>query len=263
MASFAEVVTQTFRNLTPESLSERLFGNSIEDWWADYTRALEKTQYNGPVRIAFFITTFALLGRLARIDGVVSESEINMTRKIMNQLDLNPAQQRLAQRLFNEGRQHDFDTDALLDRFYRQARNRVSVLQIFMELQMQVAVADSVLTDGEQKFLLRIANRLDISEAVYQRIEERVCKKQGIELKKAPLTSGNIVSLADACRAIGVSRWADKKEIKLAYRKKLSEFHPDRMIARGASDVDVAFANQKMMQVKQAYDLISKVRRIR
>lgn len=263
MASFAEVVTQTFRNLTSESLSERLFGNSIEDWWADYTRLLEKTEYTGQTRVAFFITTFAFLGRLARIDGPVSEANINMTHRVMKQLDLTQAQQRLAIRLFNEGKQHDFDTDALLDRFFRLARNRVSVLQIFMEIQVQVAVADSILSDGEQKFLRRIAHRLDISDAVYSRIEERVCNKLGITLKKAALSVSNIVSLADACREIGVSRWADKKEIKTAYRKKLSEFHPDKLIARGASDVDVAFANQKLMQVKQAYDLISKVKRIR
>ena len=129
MANFAEVVTQTFRSLTPEAISERLFGDSIDAWWSDYQKSLDATAYKGPVQCAFFIATFAAMGRMCKCDGRIKEQEISLASSVMDHLKLNRAQKRLAIRLFNEGKQGDFDVETVLGRFNRICRHRVWMFQ--------------------------------------------------------------------------------------------------------------------------------------
>jgi DnaJ like chaperone protein len=263
VARFAEVVTQTFRNLTPEAISERLFGDSLDSWWSDYQQSLEATVYKGPVQVAFFIATFAAMGRLCKSDGRVREAEIQIAGSVMDHLGLNQQQKRIAIRLFNEGKQGDFDVEAVLGRFYRIARHRPSVLQIFIEIQLQAAIADAPLNDLEEALLLRMCKRLDVSRSIYMRIKRRV-----VENKFGPMDPGEktmpprVMSLASAAELLGVSRRAGGQELKQAYRRLMSRYHPDKMLARGCTQEELDLATAQVQEIKRAYDLMGKTRKL-
>lgn len=53
----------------------------------------------------------------------------------------------------------------------------------------------------------------------------------------------------DSCRVLGVNSHADKYDIKLAYRKKAKEFHPDVNKAPGAT--------QQFQKINDAYEFLS------
>ncbi len=55
---------------------------------------------------------------------------------------------------------------------------------------------------------------------------------------------------------LGVRSNASEKEIKKAYKKLRSENHPDKMIAKGASDSEVKKATDKSQSIQEAYDKI-------
>ena len=66
--------------------------------------------------------------------------------------------------------------------------------------------------------------------------------------------------LADAYKIIGVDASASDAEVKKAYRRLMSEHHPDRLAAKGLPESMRAVAEQKTSEITRAYDLIKQAR---
>ena len=262
MPNFAEVVTQTFRSFSPEAISERLFGDSLDAWWRDYQQSIEATDYKGPIQVAFFIATFIAMGRVCKADGRVKEAEINLATSVMDHLELTTEQKRIAIRLFNEGKQPDFNIDVVLNRFHRICRHRVSVMQVFVETQLQAAMADGPINDIEEAILLRMCQRVDVSKTIYLRIKRRVHENKFGAAHKL-YSSDKPMNVSEAGELLGVTRWTTKDEVKKAYRRLMSQYHPDKMQARGCSAEELEQARHKAHDIKRAFEIISKARKIR
>ncbi len=262
MPRLADVVTQTFRSISPDAISERLFKDPLDNWWHNYQQKILDTGYEGPVQQAFFIATFAAMGHLAKSDGRVKDVEIELASQVMEHLKLNSEQKRLAIRLFNDGKHSDFALENLLWRFDRQCRHRVSVLQVFIEIQLQMAYADNRLDPKEEKVIRRMCKRLQVSDSIYTRIERRVrAEKKAANISVSDQAS-QVRNLSDAYRVLGLGRLASNDEVKQSYRRLISQNHPDKLIARGASDVEIIQAQDLTQDVISAYELVSKARRI-
>jgi len=261
VARIAEAISQTFRSIRPDSLADRLFGDSLDDWWQECVQGLAGSEYASPVQSAFFITTFSAMGAIAKVDGRIQESEITYAASVMDYFNLQPDYKRLAIRLFNEGKQSDFNLDAVLTRFYKSCHHRVSVLHLFVEIQLKLAFADSDLNAKEKNILQRIGKRLDISKSVLQRIEYRATNVQKSAADAKP--SSRPMGLTDACAILGVSRWSKQKDIKLAYRRLMSQYHPDKLLARNSSKEQLDQATEKAQQIKNAYEMICKIKKFR
>ena len=83
------------------------------------------------VQSAFFTTTFALMGYVAKSDGKVTRDEIAMAERVMDQMRLNPQQRNVAINLFNEGKKQDFPVNEVLAQFKRESFRRRNLIQIF------------------------------------------------------------------------------------------------------------------------------------
>ena len=261
MPRIAEALTQTFKSFSPDGLADRLFGDSLEDWWQDYVQDLSGSAYANPVQSAFFITTFAAMGHMAKIDGRIQESEISLANSVMGHFNLHADHKRLAIRLFNEGKESDFNLEAVLGRFNKSCQHRVSVLHAFIEIQLKLAFVDAALNSQEQSLLARMCKRLNIPGSVYQRIERRIASGEPATTAAAQATKP--MGLADACAVLGVGRWTGKQDIKLAYRRLMSLHHPDKLLARNASKVELEQTTEKVQQIKSAYEMICKIRKFR
>lgn len=261
MPRLTDVVAQTFRSFSPDALSDRLFKDPLENWWSDYQEKLEATGYDGPVQVAFFIATFAAMGHVARCDGRIKEVEIELASSVMQHLKLGEEQKQLAIRLFNEGKHTDFALEKLLWRFYRQCRHRVSVLQIFIEIQLQMAYSDAQLGEREITLIKFMCKRLDVSESIYMRIERRVRAEKKAHKQAVPATAKKILSLTDAYAILGLPGRVKQDQIKQAYRRMMSQNHPDKLVARGATAVEIEEAQIITQDIKQAYEMLIKTRR--
>lgn len=263
MARLADVVTQTFRSFSPDAFSERFFKDPIENWWQSYHRKLDDIGSDGPVQVAFFIATFAAMGHLAKCDGQVKNVEIALASQLMDHLKLDAQQKQLAVRLFNEGKNSDFALDALLQRFYRQCQHRVSVLQIFIEMQLQMAYADSAMNERELKLLQRMCKRLSISDVMFTRIDRRVRAEKKAHHQPVNHCSNKPLSLAEAYVMLNIGRKSSPQEIKQAYRRMMNQCHPDKLVARNVSEVEMLEAQDLVQDIKRAYELLSRARKIR
>lgn len=67
--------------------------------------------------------------------------------------------------------------------------------------------------------------------------------------------------LADAYRALGVAPDCTERELKRAYRKLMSEHHPDKLVARGVPESMMKVATGKAQEIQAAYELVTKSRR--
>lgn len=198
---------------------------------------------------------------MAKIDGRIQESEINMATRVMDHFNLQAAHKRLAISLFNQGKNRIFNLDAVLNRFYKLSSHRVSVLHLFMEIQLKLAAADGVINSKEKAILQRMCKRLDIPGSVFQRIERRIFSGQ--TETAAPLQSAKPIGLSEACTLLGVSRWSKQQEVKLAYRRLMSQYHPDKLVAKQSSSQELQQATDKVQQIRTAYEIICKIKKFR
>ncbi len=63
-------------------------------------------------------------------------------------------------------------------------------------------------------------------------------------------------TLEDACNVLGVKTTDDATTIKRAYRKLMSEHHPDKLVAKGLPPEMMEMAKQKAQEIQKSYELI-------
>ncbi len=224
-------------------------------------RQLVVTSIVGGLRVAqsrLIDSTFSIMGALCKADNVVTRDEINAVEKIFRMLNLNEAMQVQAKAAFGRGKQADFDLDAAVDQFARLSRGRLPLLQLFLQLQTMAVAADGRIDPAEHAMLVRIARRLGLSEADVSQLEALLrAAAQG------PSGAGAAPSrdrLADAYAALGVAPDAPSADVKRAYRKLISQNHPDKLASRGLPESMRAVAEERSREINSAYDLIKAAR---
>ncbi|MCB1803340.1 MAG: co-chaperone DjlA [Gammaproteobacteria bacterium] len=217
------------------------------------------------VQMAFFTATFAVMGRIAKADGRVSPEEIRMAEAVMAEMALDDARRKAAINLFREGKSTGFDLDGVLDQFRRECHGRSTLIGMFIEIQLQAAYADGSLDPQEDQVLRHICNRLGVSELDYRRLERMVRAQQAASAGRGRggRPGGSTASrptLDDAYAVLGVTRDASDAEVKRAYRRLLSQHHPDKLVSKGLPEEMMKVAADKTHEIRQAYERIREAR---
>jgi DnaJ like chaperone protein len=59
---------------------------------------------------------------------------------------------------------------------------------------------------------------------------------------------------------LGVKNSCTDQELKKAYRRLMSQHHPDKLVSKGLPEEMMKLATEKTQQIKDAYDLIKQDR---
>lgn len=213
------------------------------------------------IQTAFFTALFSVMGHVAKADGRVCPDEIEIARRVMAQLGLNATLQQAAIRLFNEGKRADFPLDKVLAQFKRECLRRRNLLRMFLELLIQAAYADGVMHPAERRLLLRVSADLDFSPAEFERLERMIRAAHdfagGTDRHTA---SQGKASLAEAYVVLSLTPGASDEEVKKAYRRLMSQHHPDKLVAKGLPEEMMKMAAERTHQIRSAYERIREAR---
>ena len=218
----------------------------------------------------FFSTTFQVMGHLTKSKGRVTEADINLASALMERMQLHGAARTAAQQAFREGKQGDFPLREKLRELRSICFGRVDLIRMFLEIQLQAAFADGSLHPNERAVLYVIAEELGFSRVQFEQFlsmmeggrqfgggyqQQGQYQQQGgfggYQRQTGP-------TLADACKVLGVKPNDDATTIKRAYRKLMSEHHPDKLVAKGLPPEMMEMAKQKAQEIQAPYDLIKK-----
>ena len=210
------------------------------------------------VQDTFFGTLFSLLGHLAKADGRVSEEEIQQVELFMVRMGLTPQHRKEAIKFFQLGVDSNFDVETCLQTFRSVCGNRPDLVQMLLVYLIGVALADNRLDDAEQTLLRRVASVLGIPGAIFEQLLRMIQAQSAFSGSEQQASSGD---LSLAYQALGVDDSADDREVKRAYRKLMSQFHPDKLMGQGLPEDMIKEATERSQEVQRAYDLIKQSRR--
>jgi len=200
------------------------------------------------VQAAFFTTTFSVMGHIAKADGHVSSLEISAAKDIMAQMQLSEAQRKAAIKFFDQGKLSDFPLEDVLHQFKKECHRRRNLIQMFVEIQIATAMADGKVDASEKRIIYTIGEILGFSRS---QIEHLFNIASG-----AKASVSDSLTLTQAYKIIGVEKGSTEAEIKKAYRRLMSQHHPDKLVAKGLPDEMIALATEKTQEIRKAYDLI-------
>jgi DnaJ like chaperone protein len=220
------------------------------------------------VRQMFFRTAFSIMGYVAKADGRVSEQDIAAARGIFRQFGLNDADTRAAMEFYTRGKQADFDADALLAELAAACRGREEVLRMFLQIQMRAALMGDGLEGVTRQVLTRIAASLGIGALEFAHLEALLRFQAhggayGPAGAQAGARAGGRSSLDEAYEVLGVMAAATDAEVKRAYRRQMSENHPDKLVARGLPESMLEVAKQKTQSIQAAWERVREARGMR
>lgn len=207
----------------------------------------------------FIESMFAVMGALCKADGVVTRDEIRMAETMFARFRLNEAQRAVAKEAFNRGKSEDFDLDAELDWFLRSTGRQPAFLQMFLQVQVSAVAADGVVHPAEHEMLVHIARKLGLPESQVDQLEAML---RGAHAGQAGGASNYSTSqqLDDAYKVLGVSPSVSDAELKRAYRKLMSENHPDKLAGRGMPESMREMAEERTREISHAYDVVKAAR---
>lgn len=223
-----------------KAVAERLAGQSPDGPLPD----------GGKTQSLFTRALFTLMGRLAKMDGRVSEEEIAFTTSVMRQLSLSPRQRQSA-----------------IDCFYLGKQNRIKIMPLVEELAASVGVGSAL-----SRQYLKTLCELTYSKGSIRLKEKLLLRDIGgiLGFTKADLLTicteiqvghsghyqhqGGVIS--EAYHILNLAPDANDCEIRRAYRRMMSRCHPDKLAARTDSGDAVRQAQEQFMAVRHAYETI-------
>lgn len=196
---------------------------------------------------------FFFLGYIAKADGRVSEQDIRFAESLIASLRLSKRQRRKAISSFQKGKASETLPPL------RGLTLRLS-LRIWPAPALKIAIClcHAAQLGGRpgkprryrcEDTVDQIGMPVTISEDIFDSYATRIWG----DISDAP---SKPVNLEQACALLGVTRRDPVATIKRAYRKKVSECHPDKLVQQELSAAERALAKERLLRYQQAWELI-------
>lgn len=189
---------------------------------------------------SFIEPLFAFAGALSKSDGRVSEQEIRAAEGLMARLRLDDEQRRVAIERFSAGKQADYDVQHAVAELKQWTRGRRDLAFLLLDMLLDLVYAEGPLAVAKQAMVRKLCWALGVSDAELAAITamKGYGAQQGPWQQHDPRGPGSAGSgarggtsrpLADPYTVLGIGRDAEPRDIKRAYRKLMSQHHPDKL----------------------------------
>lgn len=217
----------------------------------------------------FMENLFSMLGRLAAADGVVSPEEERMFRHVVvNELRITePESVASALATFRRAASESVPMDAYARKAAETFRGRPQLLEMMLIIMVRVSAAEGGIHPAEDKLIREASAIFGFPAGTYEAVKMRY----GVSGSSGGSYSGNAggaggsgqyqtssagAGTAGAYEVLGLKAGAAESEVRRAYRKKVSEYHPDKIAAKGLPKEFTEFAGRKFQEIQQAWETI-------
>jgi DnaJ like chaperone protein len=226
------------------------------------------------VKNTFFEALFMLLGHISKSNGRVSQIDISCANNVMTSMRLSTRQKKLAQKYFNQGKEKEFNLYITLYKLQKAINDKPNLIRLFIDTEYNF-IKQTGATIEKLDILNNILSSLGMApiqrqagfENVYQwyntrqRTDQQQSRQQHQSSYQSKHDWQNSNNTAENnYEILGLTSTATKEQVKRAYRKLISCNHPDKLIAKGASEREIKAANEKTSQISNAYEQICKSR---
>ena len=187
--------------------------------------------------VVFTMAIIALAGKMAQADGIATEEEFTVFRRVFGVPQEEDANVR---RIYNLARQDVAGYEAYAGQIAHLFVGNPAMLEDILDGLFEIAKSDGVLHPSENTFLERVAEIFGFAPNEFRRIR----------------ASHFAPELTDPYVILGLSYVSDENEIRRTYRRLVRENHPDSLIARGVPEEFVKLATDKLAAINTAYEKI-------
>ena len=210
---------------------------------------------------------FMVLGRLAKMDGRVTQEEIDYASEIMRRMSLHGEKRRQAIAAYDRGKHPD---SAGIEEMALAARiigRRSALARLFLQIQCEAAYMKGSLRLKDKMLLREVAEQLGYSKSEFLAIASASLSEQ---YQRAQAHPGNEFSrspgrsfLQNAYRVLQLEPGVDDGEIRRAYLRMMSRYHPDKLGGSDVSEAALKQAQENAMAIRDAYEALCGFRKLR
>ncbi len=222
----------------------------------------DKEAFNGKNPVIASIMALAAI--VAKSDGNVSKEEITIIKRfISNNFRITGNELDSYSEAFDYGKNHPDEYKSfvrVIHHYYRRREVHVAIAYLLVSVAMQ----NGGMSENEDLNVRNILLELGLSDYEYRSIKNIFVQGQSFQGNKesfSKTTSSSYLSKKYA-EVLDVNQNASMAEIKKAYRKKVKEYHPDRMASKGMPQDYINFTNKKITEINEAYEYFKKLRAV-
>ena len=191
---------------------------------------------------AFTTAVTALGAKLAKADGYADHSEFAAFSMVFQP---DEGSERNINRLYELARQTTRGFESYARKLAKRYRGCPQLLEDVLDGLFHIAASDGAVTGDELDYLERVSQLFGLSPLTFRR------------LKATHLGFG----ADDPYLVLGIAPDAPDDEVRSAWRRQVSEAHPDRVRGRGLPGEFIQLAEAKAAAINAAYDSVMQERR--
>jgi len=210
---------------------------------------------------------FMVLGRLAKMDGRVTQEEINFASKIMQRMALLGEKRSRAIQAYDLGKHPDSELSDAVVLAAKVMGRRSALAKLFLQIQCEAAYLKGNLRLKDKMLLRDVAEQLGYSKSEFLSIasatqSEHYQHQQRSSRSEFVKPQGRSF-LRNAYRVLQLEPGVEDGEIRRAYLRMMSRYHPDKLASSDASEEALRQAQENAMAIRSAYEALCGFRKLR
>jgi DnaJ like chaperone protein len=213
---------------------------------------------------AFILPLFGLAGAIAKSDGRVSQPEIAATENLMARMQLTAELRAAAIEQFNAGKQAGFATHLAIADLKAWCGGRRDLAFLLLDMLLDIVYAEGALAADKLSLVRKLCWALGVHErelAALAAMKGYAFAQGGRGQYESAPPPRSASSAKDPYAVLGLDRNASDRDVKNAYRKLISQHHPDKL-----GDVPEELkrrAEQRAGEINAAYEKLREERGIK
>ncbi len=195
-----------------------------------------------PRDVVFTTGLVALAAKMAKSDGVVTRSELDVFRRIVDVPDEDRAG---VERLFDLAKSTTDGFEAYARQIGEAFKDEPHLLEDVLDGLFHIAKADGAVHEAEYAYCHAVAGAFGLEDKDFDRIAARHVRRAD-----------------DPYLILDARREMSNEELKRHYRRLVADNHPDREIARGLPPEAIKIATERLAAINEAWDRIARERGI-